>query len=502
MPLGDGITFKYGDYEFSPRPLFTVNKEILKTPSNTGLATKYSLTLNGTILPTGVDLDNHKGGLSTVLSDTQSLRDAFAKDFELLSLSCDGLAPIISGYPKVMNIDVSNAADNYVRQATYTITLEMPTLIGSRSETVGLEDGKGNASSLGLVSMSTDTSIEFYNERVHSTNADVFDVTLPSVFSITKNVSAQGDSLPATGAEIYIEPWERAQSYVKDELGKTGDFSDYFSGVMCIDSLNITSTFRTFSVNHTDGSCAGTQTFIAYTGTHAAIEDFEGSVEKSSDTPFTSVSINGTIQGFDNIEYGFCPPKDTTTNKFEYAMNKWKAVSGSLYKRATGVLNSTTHHNIRTTDYPLHLIPLSTSIGYNPIAGTVTYSFSYNDRLDFIDPNAITEVISITENGRPDLYASITILGRGSNGPLLQGLGATGPYTRDVSIDCIYKPVRAAGSNSPKDWKNDDIIDESSSHYNELFQDPPNSFTTSDTATWDAAAGHYTRSKSWEIGSC
>ena len=494
MPLGDGITFKYGDYEFSPRPLFTVNKEILKTPSNTGLATKYSLTLNGTILPTGIDLDKPKGGLSTVLSDTQSLRDAFAKDFELLSLSCDGLAPIISGYPKVMNIDVSSAADNYVRQATYTITLEMPTLIGARSETVGLEGGQGNESSLGLVSMSTDTSIEFYNERVKSTNSAVFNISFPSVFSITKNVSAQGDSLAATGTDAYIEPWERAQSYVKDELGKTGDFSDYFSGVMCIDGLNVTSTFRTFSVNHTDGSCAGTQTFIAYSGTDAAIEDFEGSVEQSNDTPFTSVTINGTIQGFDNIEYGdSCPPTDATTNKFEHANNKWKAVSGSLYDRATGVLNSTTHHNIRTstTEQPLHLIPLSTSIGYNPIAGTITYSFSYNDRLDFIDSNAITEVISITHNKRPDLYASITILGRGSNGPLLQGLGATGPYTQDASVDVIYKPTSDYNT-----IKTVTAYDES------LFKDPDNSFTTSDTETWDAAAGHYTRSKSWEIGSC
>ena len=44
MPLGDGISFKYGDYEFDPRPLFTVNKEIMKTASNSGLGTKYSMT--------------------------------------------------------------------------------------------------------------------------------------------------------------------------------------------------------------------------------------------------------------------------------------------------------------------------------------------------------------------------------------------------------------------------------------------------------------------------
>ena len=39
MPAGDGILFKYGEYQFDPRPLFTVDKQMVKTPSNTGLGT-------------------------------------------------------------------------------------------------------------------------------------------------------------------------------------------------------------------------------------------------------------------------------------------------------------------------------------------------------------------------------------------------------------------------------------------------------------------------------
>ena len=89
MPAGDGLTFAYGDYSFDPRPLFTVNKEIIKTASNTGLATKYSMTLNGTILPTGIDLNDSKGGITTVLSGINDLRTAFNTDFNLLLLQCD-----------------------------------------------------------------------------------------------------------------------------------------------------------------------------------------------------------------------------------------------------------------------------------------------------------------------------------------------------------------------------------------------------------------------------
>ena len=118
MPLGDGITFKYGDYQFDPRPLFTTNKEIVKTASNVALATKYSVTIQGTILPTGIDpIEGNVPGLTTVLSGANVLRDAFSQDFKLLLLQCGTDAPIISGYPKVTTVDVSNADDNYIRRA-------------------------------------------------------------------------------------------------------------------------------------------------------------------------------------------------------------------------------------------------------------------------------------------------------------------------------------------------------------------------------------------------
>ena len=490
MPAGDGITFTYGDYSFDPRPLFTVNKEIIKTPSNSGLATKYSLTLNGTILPTGINLDDYKAGLNTVLSQTQALRDAFAQDFEVLLLKCDDTDPIISGYPKVVSVDVSNAGDNYVRQATYTINLELPTLIGASYESAGLADDGGDLTALGLVSLSDDVSIEFLDERVGGKAlTKIFTDTPPTVFSINRNISAQGDSLAATGGATYMEPWERAQTYINDNLGSTGEFSNYFSGAMCIDGMNVQSTFRTISVNKTDGSCAGTQTFVAFVGTDKALEDFEGSSERSNETAFTSVTINGTIQGFDTIDYDNCPTK-VTSAKFDNAVTKWEAISGDIIDRANKVYGASDNLSVRS-DGELNTKPLSTTLGYNPIAGTVTYSFSYNDRLGFIDDDAISETISITHNKRPDLYASITILGRGSNGPLLQSLGATGPYTQDASVDVIYKPTSSYNT-----------IKSVTAYDATLFKDPAGSFVTSDTETWDAAAGHYTRSKSWEIGSC
>ena len=169
MPLGDGISFKYGSYEFDPRPLFTVNKEMIKTASNSGLGTKYSLTLNGNILPTGVSLDDAKGGLTQVFSGTDALRDAFAQDFNLLILQCDTDSPLISGHPKIISVDVNHASDNYIQRADYTINLELPSLTGAGYDVAGVScygTEVGNLSSSGLISVSDEVTIEFLDERV------------------------------------------------------------------------------------------------------------------------------------------------------------------------------------------------------------------------------------------------------------------------------------------------------------------------------------------------
>jgi len=515
MPLGDGITFSYGDYDFDPRPLFNVNKEIIKTPSNTGLGTKYTLTLNGTILNTDVGLDDFKGGLNTVFTGVKHLQNAFSVDFDLLVLKCDDEDPIISGYPKIVSLDFTNSSDNYVRRADYTINLELPTLTGVAFDEFGLEIGGGDLTASGLISVTEDISIEFLDERLADSSLDLFtDDELPTIFTISKNLTAQGASFISGNSPLdesinkYVEPWQRAQAYVQNNLASTGGFDSYFSGAMCVDGMHITSTFRTISVNHTDGSCAGTQTFVAYTGAYAAVEDFEASMEGSHDTAMSSVTINGTIQGFNtDIAYtgaSSCPP--TGNSKFDNALAKWGSVSGSLFNRALLVYESGSHNNVRNLILegatPLNLKPLSYSLGYNPIAGTVTYSVSYDDRIEFWDPTAISETISITRNYGPDMYASLTILGRVA-GPLLQGLGTVGPTTSDITVDVVYPPYRS-DNNSPNftNWLINQSIDNRPTIYNVLFANPSNGFVTSDTETWDPAAGHYTHSKSWELGSC
>ena len=505
MPLGDGITFSYGDHVFDPRPLFTVNKEMIKTPANTGLATKYSLTLNGHVLPTGtVGIDAQ--GLGNVLSGTNVIRDAFAQDFKLLLLQCSTDTPLISGYPKVISVDINHAGDNYIQRADYTIGLELASLTGSVSESGGVDcngTAIGNLSASGLISLTDDFSVEFLDERLGGDiNISNFG-TIPSVFSLQRTLSAQGDPLACVtdgvASSSYTEPWQIAKNYVTANLGVTPAMTGLV-GLMCVSGMNIASNFRSISVNKTDGSVNATETFIAYTGSNPATEELEVSTERSSDSPHVSVSINGSIQGLSTIDYnavGFNPTGET---KFNNALAAWTGISGSLYSRANSVYTTLIPDNrpVGLID-ELNLIPLSESIGYNPIGGIVTYSNSYDDRPDNINTYALTETISYTNTHATDIFASLTVIGR-AGGPLMQSIGTFGPVTASVSIDAIMLPVQGNISGlSDSQWI----------PYSGFVSDYEDGLLTLPTVdrvyisdhseSWEPNAGHFTLNKTWTL---
>ena len=508
MPLGDGITFSYGDHIFDPRPLFTVNKEMIKTTANTGLATKYSMTLNGHVLPTGAaGIDS--AGLTNVLSGTNVIRDAFDQDFKLLLLQCSTDTPLISGYPKVISVDINHAGDNYIQRADYTINLELASLTGSVSESGGVDcngTAIGNLSTSGLISLTDNFTVEFLDERLGG-NINISDTgsnpvfgTIPSVFSLQRTLSAQGDPLACVNS-VYTEPWQIAKNYVSANLGLTPDMTG-LSGLMCVSGMSIASNFRSINIDKTEGSVEGSETFIAYTGLNPATEEMDVSAERSSDSPHVSVTINGTVQGLSVIDYNVdgygCVPTGET--KFNNALAAWSGISGSLYARANAVYGTLLSNNrpIGLVS-ELNLIPLSESIAYNPIVGTVAYGNSYNDRPDNINPYSLTETVSYTNNHATDIFASLTVIGR-AGGPLMQSIGTFGPVTASVSIDAIMLPVQGNVSGLSDDqWiPYSGFVD----NYEDALLTLPTVdrvYISDHSESWEPNVGHFTLNKTWTL---
>ncbi len=536
MPLNDGIEFAYGDYVFDPRPLFTINKEIIKTASNDALATKYSLNLQGYILPTGIDpIDNNKGGLSKVFSGMDSLRDAFNKDHKLLRIQCidpdtgDEEAPIVSGYPKVVSLDFTNAGDNYIRRADYTINLELPSITGSGGyDTHGIDCddelvGGTDLTTHGITSVTDDLTIEFLDERMGVNEDLMFGNSdrgyyslgkFPSVYSIQRSLTAVGDSLYCGDGE-YTTPVQRASNYLSGVLtglplsgiagGSLGAGQSGLETLMC-SGANIYNQFRSVSVNPYEGSVSVNISMIALDSEQSGYEDFDISADRSIDSPFTTISINGTVQGL-------VPFRDECSGvpKISGALAKFSGdVSGAIYSRAAAIYDGgygpriqVEHGQGMPPGGALNPEPLSNNIGYNITEGTVVYNYTYDDRPVNCYTGALVETIRFTYNNPNDVFASLTILGK-PRGPLYQQIGTSGTMTREISIDAVIPVAINSGWSVASDF----IL--APSGYDELVNDYQGYlatqydqvFVNSESRSWEPKMGAFSYTKSWTVGYC
>ena len=483
------LTFSYGEYTLEPKPLFNINKEYIKTPAGTGLGTRYNLSLEGSLIPSvshGFDQS-----ITGVFNAVESLRGAFDTDYKPFFLGCIGEAPIVSGHPKITAFDVNYEGDNYTQRATYSISLNLPTLVGTGFETVGPETD--DLSSHGIISYSDDFSLEFADERVGgSVTVGDDTIDIPSVYSLTHNVTAQGE--PFSG----LDPTHLAQQFVGTKLG----FSNIMSGVSGIlnSSGVVCNNFRTVSVNKTDGTCNASETFVINPSGRYR-EDFEISTNTSLEDAYTTIDINGTIQGYANISYPDPNvPVEGSTPKFQNAMTAWDSISGITYSRANSFYKINPKHLAFLASNSLNPTTLSTAFGYNITEGTITYSYSYNDRPINCVADALTETININETEPNDIFASLTVLGRKS-GPLLQDIGTSGARTRDISIDA-FLPIRtgcnvATDFASPTEYAN--LVNEYEAN---LVSSYGSVYINSHTTSWQPKIGRFTFNKSWTVGDC
>jgi hypothetical protein len=513
------LTFSYGDYSFDPKPLFSFSKEYIKTASNVGLGTVYTVSLQGQIIPqTGkIPSGGPTAGVNQVFSGVNDLRKAFDQDFKLLKLHCSGSDPIISGFPKITSLDIDHASDNYVVMANYNITLELPALTGTSFNNVGMtgacQPGAFNCtspdlSSYGIVSYSDDFTVEFLNERQGGyLSLDLG--TLPPIFSIQRNISAQGAAL-AGGTGAYRQPWERARDFVATQVGVQPDFTGLY-GLMCPNYGNVSNNYRATSINKTEGSVNVTETYIALTG-GSGYEDFEITVNRSLDDPFVGVTINGTVQGIASVAYpdptsgsSGCPlpsgvDDPNTVPKFNGAILTWSGIVGSLYSRANNVYLVSAKSSGNPTAPYLNPTTLSETVGYNPIGGTVNYNYSYDDRPLNCYTGAITENIRFTENEPQDIFASLTILGK-TSGPLLQAINTVGARTRELSIDAklpVVPSCSATSFNTPPD-----VYDAMVLNYVAFLQSSYTQvFVNSASKTWEPKTGRFSANYSYTVGSC
>ena len=140
-------------------------------------------------------------------------------------------------------------------------------------------------------------------------------------------------------------------------------------------------------------------------------------------------------------------------------------------------------------------IKLSESVGHNKVAGTITYSVSFNDYDKPNTENAITERITINYNndkGEQKLIAILPVIGR-ANGPIIQDIETTQISSRTITADIVMKRgfgkpdgTLAVTPYRPEGWDEENA-------------EEVHVYLTSSTESWNPNTRAYNKSETWEF---
>lgn len=507
--MANATTMTYGAYSFSPVPFITLRKEWNSAEDRTHVGATFNCTLEGTITP----LPN-PGGLDEVDRLQDEMRSGLAPDGEEFLVKC-GSYIVIKSYPTILNLEFTPSNDNWVFTTPYTIEMEWH------------EDNYDEDSMSGvdlippyIKSVNEEWSIEGVDDKAYYTWSPngVLDVS-PFVFRITHNVSAVGKRVYYGGSgqlRDNKEAWEWAEDWVKARLGwepTDSDDTNEVTGPKMLGDHGVinlnTSDFgpynhiRTKTINEDTGEFSVTESWIAInpdssTGiAGAATEDFTATVRTSIQNDLTTVTVEGTITGFEERAYGTgVGDFAINTPKYNNAIDYWTNVQTKLYHRAIHVSSGV---STRT----LNITPNTTSIGHSPPNGTVSYAYEYNDRPCNFVTGALSEVITINDTYPHDVFAPLVVLGR-ARGPILQSIDTPTSSQRNVSIEVVMPPhtgcaditaARAAAPLNEVECILKDLEDELTAAYDQVFK-------AGDTSQWSPKTGRYSRNVTWEFVNC
>lgn len=506
-------SFKYGNYQFRPFPLFTINNEPLKTPDGTGYGVYRTIDMDGWLILTGNQIESGTPGVTALI---ENLFDALNHDGRLLLISCDS-STIVSGYPVIESYSIGESLDNFTRTAKYNITFKMPTFRDGP-----LSDSFNDSSSYPpfIESCSESWDIEFQDDRVFadwtliSGTQEIF----PYKLAVTHTVETTA-RITYTGSELSNIPWDDARLYTINRLNFNSGIVDV-SGILELPARNksyfttydVYNQYRQVSINKSDGSIRATETFIVVPSGAGSLptSSFESfDINITQNEGIFNVSINGEIQGLekvswsnvDNTSYG---PILETSSKINNAKSYYNIVKNRFYERAlTAYTDYASGAFCRTL--PLSPIVKTRTIGVNPINGTITYNYEYDNTLNSaISGDCIlSQNITIDDQLETNVFAEQIILGR-AVGPILQDIGTVTAKVRTVNIELsvipptslssvaeLWKPVPTGAINSFVNM----IYSDLTGNYEQVF-------ISSQNQNWNFTLGRYNATVGYTYVGC
>ena len=519
---------KYGTFSFSGVSGYPVPSVSLKNNferDNTGkvFGSTLGVTLEGQIFSNSGDT-----GFVQLMGLESGLRNAFTVDGGFLSIGC-GTTSTLTGCARVLSYNANKTSNNWVQTIDYTIELDIPV--------------KNTGSGIFAVTQTQDDwtlepidDVSFLNSPINlspigggSFSTIERNKYYPS-YRISRTLSAAGKSTTCISGSSAIG---NAKEWINYRLNQAPSYTGIIDA-----GLSLFNFMRSISASETDGTYRITDTWMGIptsaVKSGAFIESF--TIENSLDQSFLrTVTINGTIKGLEQFNSGniYNSGKNPYLNgglsgsiadtmsgnrlysrdtKFENALSGYKSIQENLYQRVSAAIitgNPIIKRFFYRDENPLNPIPYSLTEGFNPPEGSVTYSWTYNNRPLRLISGSISETLTVDDSFATQQFANIFVLGR-RLGPILQDLGTISTNTRTVTFEVVMmRPPKLANMSFQVDqYKAITGVVESFHPSKLLIQGATGAnnfikcFTKRNTENWTITEGRFVKVKEWEYTKC
>ena len=488
------ITKDNVDYYLVPAPLVNFSKQIYNNVGRPGIGADYTVSLQGTLMPThgnpyyssgvsGNKADWQTGGWATtyeVESDEfkavspQQLLDVTIRKQEAIRTLFTN--PNVSGIAKPIKVTIRgwdegsgvgsglsfwgfvdevsfDSESRWANPGGYNVNLRTSNFITAANSSFD-NDGNEHLSESGKYAISNFTETYDVQEdgrvsiNFNKSNAEYYVVdSVHKVYSINHSITAVGSPVydVSGGYKDGLAPWQQAQKYINEYIG-IGSGRLQPTNPTALSGLNHTAIdlFANGSgyqaanfiyqenIDREAGSYSITETFVLYpSGTHPVIETLTINND-ISEAQQNTVNIQGNIQGLNTVS-GFLHSGNAFNNAWAYFTGVVDATGqNSSYLAARGHLYNPEFPN---QIHWLHPKPLSKSVATDIAAGTVSYTYSYDDRPPNVIPGSISESIQVNDTYPGELFSVTPVIGRSQ--PVLQYLNSRSEYKRNLSINIV-----------------------------------------------------------------
>jgi hypothetical protein len=345
----------YGGTAIIPGPQVVLKKQFQEMPDGRFVGTLVGATLNGFLVssmdgytPQFLSLDQKLG---VIIAKQLALRAIFQTDGQYFEVQgFDGSAPVKFN-ARVKSIDFSEG-DNWVEACPYTVELEGVNYAG---EDVGTP-------------YYVDSSSETWSFE---------DTDVNHVYKVNHTMSAKGKTVYLADGSLPVLAWQQAKSFVTTQLspgwttlsspwspqsgetiwGGAVDNDPEVGGVAY-------NRILTESIDELDGTYSLTESYILSPNNYT--QELTVSVRRVTNEPMmtTVVSMQGVIHGLFITLHDY-------EQKLINAKAAWTTIEPTLFTIASGYVPSVS----------LNTRPVDGSFDENPNAGTISYNYSYNDRI-------------------------------------------------------------------------------------------------------------------------